>query len=75
MTDELEIKGLHEATGSDPEFVRRLRNTILLNRLRLQQTQKLIKERGGNIHGVDRRATAKRRAARKASKKARQKAR
>jgi len=66
-----EIAGLHEATGSDPEFMLRLRNTMRLNRLRLKLVQQLIVKRGGNIHRVDQKATAKRRAANKRARKQR----
>jgi len=68
---EPEIKGLHEATGSDPEFINRLRNTMMVNRLRLKLVRQLIVKRGGNIHRVDREATKKRRAANKQARKQR----
>lgn len=68
----LEIKGLHEATGSDPEFMERLRNTMMINRLRLKMVRQTIVKQGGNIHPpISPEVRARRRAAGKAGRKQR----
>lgn len=65
------ISNLFEAVGADEEQVNKFRAMLVENGMRLLKVQMLIVQRGGNIHKVDHKATAKRRARNKAARKQR----
>lgn len=67
----MQIKGLVEKLGVDEAAVERLRAMRLAAALRQIQLITLVTQRGGNMHKVDREATAKRRAKNKVARKQR----
>lgn len=71
MVDRPLIKNLVEAVGADEEDIERLKQMRIEAGLRELRMRTLIISRGGNIHGTNPKAVAKRRKANKAARKAR----
>lgn len=65
------FKELYEQLGITEEEIDALRRKRAENGVRLLNTYSLIVSRGGNIHGINEKATAKRRAANKRARQQR----
>jgi hypothetical protein len=67
----LEIKGLKEKLGVSDEQINNLRELRIQAEAQKAFMMLTIWNKGGNIHGVDKKATSKRRKANKRARKAR----
>ena len=67
----INFKELYEQLGITEEEMDELRKKRVENGMRLLKVYMLIRSRGGNIHGVNHQATAKRRAANKVARQQR----
>jgi hypothetical protein len=67
----MEIKGLREKLGVSDEEFDKLRELRIATELRTAQLYMSIWRKGGNLHGVDEEATARRRKANKQARKQR----
>lgn len=67
----MEIKGLNEKLGLTDEQFQNLRDLRIRTEMHIATMMLNVMKRGGNIHGVNHEATAKRRKANKVARKQR----